>query len=142
MPQSVLSMSCPSRGVGFFAGRMASLMLIATAVGPTWAVGPRPPAVPTDAYPYVGRVADETHAANDFGCTGSEIRQGVVLTAGHCVSDYGLERFELVGSPRYSGLGVQTDCTGVLEKKRPEEWIGGRCRPDRGALPAHWDRAD
>ena len=59
---------------------------------------------------YVGRVQTNANAVDTHLATGSYIRQGVVLTAGHAVnadrrSGVAFERFQL-GATRYFGLGV------------------------------------
>ena len=60
---------------------------------------------------YVGRVQRRTTAVNMHLATGSYIRQGVVLTAGHAINDdkvaaQDFERFQLADA-RFLGLGVQ-----------------------------------
>ncbi|MFN0012259.1 MAG: trypsin-like serine protease [Phycisphaerales bacterium] len=88
-----------------------------TLAAPTtvWAVGGTTAAAVTAAqnteFWYVGRVQRRTTAADTHLATGSYIRQGLVLTAGHAINSDApaaqeFERFQL-GGDRFLGLGVQ-----------------------------------
>ena len=80
-----------------------------------WAVGGTTAAAVTVAqnaeFWYAGRVQRRTTAMDSHLASGSYIRQGVALTAGHAINDdkaagQDFERFQL-GATRFLGLGVQ-----------------------------------
>ena len=138
------------RGAGRHAARRLAAalpaMLLAVCLPATSrAIGPAPPAagapVLTGAHPYVGRVQTENmRAGNNHWCTGSEIRQGTVLTAAHCIDDDGpFIRYQPVGGtqgfalgmqePRYSPVGLSNHDVGLLLL------LNGPLRPVNGFFP-------
>ncbi len=91
------------------AGSLLAAPAVAFAVGGTTAAGVN--AAQDAEFWYAGRVQRRTTAMNAHLASGSYIRQGVVLTAGHAINDdkpaaQDFERFQL-GGTRFLGLGVQ-----------------------------------
>ncbi len=111
-------MSRPAQNTSFvrkispLAARSALALAAVATIAPA-AMAVNGGAAATANFKYVGRIQDQNTTAGSHYGTGSYIRLGVVLTAGHCVNDNlnGVtepvyERFEL-GGTQYFGLGVQ-----------------------------------
>jgi hypothetical protein len=96
------------------------LVTVTTALAITWGE-------PTEDYPYVGTLLFE-QTTGFYSCTGTLLSPTVLLTAGHCTSEYGTPNFRTWVSfdPQITFEGVDPD---HLIEYLDAEWITGTAIP-------------